>query len=75
VIEHFNYKKFYKILGCDTVKKHVLCIVMIALIAFLVGGCTNNDTAEPQQEPEDQFAEYTGKIAIITEDVSMKDPM
>lgn len=55
-------------------KKHVLCIVMIAIIAFLVVGCTNNDTTEPQQEPEDQFAEYTGKIAIITEDVSMKDP-
>ncbi len=55
-------------------KKHVLCIVMIALIAILVVGCTDKSPTEPQQGPEDQFAEYTGKIAIITEDVVLKDP-
>lgn len=65
-------------------KKHVLSTLIIALIAFLVVGCTNKDstdgnselpeTTDPQEQPEDQFAEYTGKIAIITEDVVLKDP-
>lgn len=55
-------------------KKHILSTLMIALIAILVVGCTDKGPTEPQQEPEDQFAEYTGKIAIITEDVVLKDP-
>ncbi|MDG2764751.1 hypothetical protein P7M25_25810, partial [Vibrio parahaemolyticus] len=55
-------------------KKHILSTLMIALIAILVVGCTDKSPTEPQQGPEDQFAEYTGKIAIITEDVVLKDP-
>ncbi|TJX64492.1 hypothetical protein E8P77_12020 [Soehngenia saccharolytica] len=65
-------------------KKLILLIVVIVLTGFIVIGCTNQNPPDENTElPEDtaqqiisddQLVQYKGKVAIITEDVVLKDP-
>ncbi|TJX64495.1 hypothetical protein E8P77_12035 [Soehngenia saccharolytica] len=61
-----------------------MLIAVIVLTGFIVIGCTNQNPPDENIElPEgtdqqvlsdDQLVQYEGKIAIITEDVVLKDP-
>lgn len=65
-------------------RKLILGIVVMVLTGFIIVGCTDQGSSDGNSGlPEDtsqqiisdnQIAQYTGKVAIITEDVVLKDP-
>ena len=64
--------------------KNFILSIVVVLTCFLVVGCTNQNPPDENTElPEDteqqilsddQLVQYEGKVAIITEDVVLKDP-
>ncbi|WP_058487023.1 hypothetical protein [Defluviitalea phaphyphila] len=65
-------------------KRIIFYIVTIILISFLIVGCTNRDSSDEnsqlpevmnqQEQSNNQLVEYKGQVAIITEDVILRDP-
>jgi len=65
-------------------KKLMFCIVVMALASFFIVGCTDRDSLDEnselpkemnqQEQPNNQFVEYKGQVAMITEDVILRDP-
>ena len=76
--------KFTQLIRGDVMKKLIFCIVIMALTTFLIASCTERDSHDEnselpevmnqQEQPNNQLAEYKGQVAIITEDVILKDP-
>lgn len=79
-----SLKEYYKLIRSDVMKRLILCIAVIVLTSFIVVGCTNQDSPDkisespevtnPQEQPDKQLVEFKGEVAIITEDVVLKDP-
>lgn len=65
-------------------KKLILGIVVMVLTSFIIVACTDQDSPDgnselpevmnPQEQHDNQLAEYIGKVAIITENVVLKNP-
>lgn len=64
--------------------RKLIFIVIMALTSFLIVGCTDRyshdanselpEVVNQQEQPNNQLVEYTGQVAIITEDVILRDP-
>jgi hypothetical protein len=65
-------------------KRFILAVIFVALMSFMIVGCTKQNSSDkdsglpkvtnPQEVLDEEFIEYQGKVATITEETVLKRP-